>query len=287
MTNSGSARQMLINGAGAKQVSVSAVQSTSSMLVAGTGRPLLLLHGFNAAASLVWWPVFRALSENFRVVAPDLPGLGESEALPGPPSASRVVGWLGDVIEECCDGPVTLVATSLSGGFGLRFAAAHPDRVRGLILTDSQGLAPFRPPPGFLIATTLNRLRPSQATAGRLVRYVIHDQDDVRRIHGPLWDVFISYMVSQTGRGEVRRAMSGFATRAVTRPVPVALLEDIEPPVGLIWGWHDRPFPISIAKEVSSQFGWPLEVIDDAGHLPYIEQPSTFVNAVNALAGRP
>ncbi len=283
MTSSGSARDMLVNVAGAKEVPVSTGDSTTSALVAGSGPPLLLLHGFNAAASLVWWPVIPALSESFRVVAPDLPGLGESESLPGRPSIPHVVQWLAGVIEEYCDEPATLVATSLSGGFGLRFAAVHSDRLRDLILTDAQGLAPFRPPPGFLIATTFNRLRPGPASARRLARYVIHDQESVRQLHGSLWDTFIGYMVSQTGRGEVKQAMSGYATRATARPIPTSMLEDIELPVGLVWGLHDRPFPISIAEKASSRFGWPLEVIEDAGHLPYLEAPSRFVHSVNAL----
>jgi pimeloyl-ACP methyl ester carboxylesterase len=126
VTNTGSARQMLIEAAGVQEVSVAAAGTTSSALVTGSGVPLLLLHGFNAAGSLVWWPVFSGLAANHRVVAPDLPGLGESEAFNRPPSPSLVSEWLDDVVEECFDDPITLVATSLSGGFGLRFAAAHP-----------------------------------------------------------------------------------------------------------------------------------------------------------------
>jgi pimeloyl-ACP methyl ester carboxylesterase len=281
--NIGSARQTLIAEAGANHVSLSAAGSTASVLVAGRGQSLLLLHGFNAAGGLVWWPVFPTLSENFRVVAPDLPGLGESEALQGRLSAARVVEWLENVIGECCVGPAVLVATSMGAAFGLRFAVSHPEMLQRLILTDAQGLAPFRPPLGFFLAANLNSLRPSQATARRLTRYVIHNREHVRPLHGPVFDTFLAYMISRGGRAEVKRAMRGFGTRANARPVQETALAGLDLPVGLIWGRHDRPFPVSIAEDASSRFGWPLKVIEDAGHLPYVEQPHGFTAALNSL----
>jgi pimeloyl-ACP methyl ester carboxylesterase len=159
-----------------------------------------------------------------------------------------------------------------------------PKRLRMLILADAQGLSPLRPPPGFLIWTTINRLRSSRTTARRLVRYLIHDQQTVRRLHGHSWDQFLSYMVTQASRAEVRAAMGGYATRAIAQPVPEPLLEGLRVPVGLLWGRHDQHFPVSVAEDANSRFGWPSEVIDDAGHLPYLEQPSRFIDAVNSLA---
>lgn len=265
-------------------VSVSAAGSATSALVAGRGGSLLLLHGLNAAGGLVWWPVIPALSEEFRVCAPDVPGLGESQPLDGSPDADRVVRWLGEVVRACCNDPVVLVATSLGSAFALRLAVAHPERIRALIVTDAQGLAPFRPPPGFFIATVLNTLRPSEAALRRIVHYVIHDQHAVAQLHGPLWDEFRAYMVAQAGRRTVRRAMRGLASRANARPVAPASLAKIDRPVGMIWGRHDRPFPLAIAENARRRFGWPLSIIEAAGHLPYIEQPTHFAEAVMAFA---
>jgi pimeloyl-ACP methyl ester carboxylesterase len=286
VANTALARRTLIDEAGAEELSVSAAGSATSVLASGNGRPLLLLHGFNAAGGLVWWPVIALLSQDYRVVAPDLPGIGESTAFEGRPTPSRVVDWVSDVIEELCDEPPVLVATSLSGGFGLRVAAVDAKRLRSLILTDAQGLAPFRPPPGFFVWTTINRLRPSRATARRLARYLIHDQDHVRRIHGSLFDVLLDYLVSQASRSEIRKAMSGYASRSIARPVSETLIEDIQLPVEMIWGRHDQPFPVSIAETVNSRRAWPLKVIEEAGHLPYMEQPKRFADAVSAIASQ-
>ena len=46
-------------------------------LTAGHGAPLLLLHGY-AESSLMWRPLMPSLAERFTVVAPDLPGIGDS-----------------------------------------------------------------------------------------------------------------------------------------------------------------------------------------------------------------
>jgi pimeloyl-ACP methyl ester carboxylesterase len=47
-------------------------------LTAGHGTPLILLHGY-AETSLMWKPIIPALAERFTVIAPDLPGIGDSD----------------------------------------------------------------------------------------------------------------------------------------------------------------------------------------------------------------
>jgi len=40
--------------------------------------------------------------------------------------------------------------------------------------------------------------------------------------------------------------------------------------------------PLGVAERASANFGWPLHVVDEAGHVPHIEQPEAFVRAVRA-----
>jgi len=47
-------------------------------LTAGHGTPLLLLHGY-AETSLMWRPIIPVLAEHFTEIAPDLPGIGDSD----------------------------------------------------------------------------------------------------------------------------------------------------------------------------------------------------------------
>jgi pimeloyl-ACP methyl ester carboxylesterase len=50
---------------------------TLHYLTAGHGAPVILLHGY-AETSLMWRPIIPTLAERFTVIAPDLPGIGDS-----------------------------------------------------------------------------------------------------------------------------------------------------------------------------------------------------------------
>jgi pimeloyl-ACP methyl ester carboxylesterase len=58
-------------------------------------------------------------------------------------------------------------------------------------------------------------------------------------------------------------------------------LDGIEIPVRLLWGRHDRFVPLGLAEAASSRLGWPLEVIEDARHVPHIEQTDAFLEALS------
>lgn len=45
--------------------------------------------------------------------------------------------------------------------------------------------------------------------------------------------------------------------------------------------------PLSTAQEASARFGWPLHVIDDAGHFLALDQPEAFLRALSAALDRP
>jgi 2-hydroxymuconate-semialdehyde hydrolase len=52
-------------------------------------------------------------------------------------------------------------------------------------------------------------------------------------------------------------------------------------PTSLLWGERDRFVPLALAQAASSRPGWPLHVIDDAGHAAHIEQPDAFTNMLD------
>lgn len=53
-------------------------------------------------------------------------------------------------------------------------------------------------------------------------------------------------------------------------------------PVAMIWGRHDPLTPLATGERLRSTLGWPLHVTEDAGHLPHLEQPDAFVDALCA-----
>jgi pimeloyl-ACP methyl ester carboxylesterase len=99
----------------------------ASELVAGSGEPLVLLHGL--AGSWRWWsPVVEPLARSREVRALDLPRLAPAE----------LGGWLERRLEA--DGPVDLAAHSLGGLVAAELAAQRPELVRRLVLVAPAGI---------------------------------------------------------------------------------------------------------------------------------------------------
>jgi pimeloyl-ACP methyl ester carboxylesterase len=65
-----------------------------------------------------------------------------------------------------------------------------------------------------------------------------------------------------------------------TKAIPDDELRRITLPTALLWGGHDRFVYRDHAEAASDRLGWPLHVIDDAGHVPHIEQPDAFLRTL-------
>lgn len=109
------------------------------------GAPLLLLvHGIRDHARSWDW-VARALRHDWRVIAPDLRGHGDSDWSPdGGYLGSYHVLDLADLVEAETggEGPLTIVGHSFGGNVVARYSAAYPDRVRKLVLVEGLGPSP-------------------------------------------------------------------------------------------------------------------------------------------------
>jgi pimeloyl-ACP methyl ester carboxylesterase len=256
----------------------------TSVLEGGDGPPLVLLHGGIQAGGVIWWRVLPRLATTYRVVVPDLPGLGES-APTGRLDASTVAAWLEALIQATCQQPPTLVAHSAPAALVARFAVQRGSGLRRLVLVDAAGLAPFRPSPGVLVALGRSVLRPSIGSFQGLMGQVMHDLDRVRQQEGERWQALAGYAVSRATRPSAKRAMRQVA-RGGTRAIPHPELRRIAVPTVLLWGRRDRLLPLPIAQTASVTLGWPLHVIDDAGHLPHVEQPEAFLDALAAATAK-
>jgi pimeloyl-ACP methyl ester carboxylesterase len=118
----------------------------------GEGRPLLLLHG--ASGSWTHWiRNILPLAEHFRVLAPDMPGFGDSDALPEPHTAERLTNGVVAGLDEILPAPaeLDLAGFSFGGIIGGLVAARLGLRVRTLVLLGTAGLdLPFPPLPPLL-----------------------------------------------------------------------------------------------------------------------------------------
>jgi pimeloyl-ACP methyl ester carboxylesterase len=261
---------------------IDAAGMSTAYLEGGRGAPIILLHGPGAYGG-AWLRVLPQLVTDHRVIAPDLPGHGSTIATE-PLSVERVSAWLHDLIAETCSSAAPLlVGHALGGAIAARYAAAHRDRIRRLVLVDAFGLAPFEPHPAFGQAIDAYLANPTVASHRELWRYCARDADTVRTAMGERWQPFEEYnleLVSAPGTKAGFMAMMGLYAFA---PVPQPELRRIAVPTDLVWGRADLATPLAIAEAASARYGWPLHVIDDCADDPPIEAPDPLVRILRSM----
>lgn len=107
----------------------------------GNGPLLLLLHGYTGGKEN-WYPLAGILKKHFRVIAPDLPGWGQSQRDAGADYGYTAQAQrLARFIETQGEGrPVALVGHSMGGGIAALLAARFPDCIDKLVLMDASGV---------------------------------------------------------------------------------------------------------------------------------------------------
>jgi pimeloyl-ACP methyl ester carboxylesterase len=285
-TEGGDLRRRLLAGAPVTERRLELAGMSTAVLEGGEGPPVVLLHGQGGWAG-VWLPVMADLARDHRVVAPDLPGLGASRVNGAPPDTGRVLAWLGELLDRTCPAPPVLVGVSLGGSIAARFAAAHGDRLSGLVLVSMGGLVgKVRIPPAMLLALVRHSLRPTERTAMGMLRQVSVDVERVQRRMGDRWAPFRAYSLELARTPSVRQANRNLLRELGLRQLPPEEVARIDVPTSLIWGRQDRVMPLASAKEASVRYGWPLDVIDDAGHFLGADQPEAFLQALRRALDR-
>jgi pimeloyl-ACP methyl ester carboxylesterase len=256
----------------------------TALLEGGEGPPMVLLHGPGEFAEK-WLRVLPELATTNRVVAPDLPAHGASGVPDEPLDADRTLAWLDALIEQTCASPPVLVGHVLGGAIAARYAIARGERLAGLVLVDTLGLAPFRPRPAFALTMMAFLTRPSEGNFTRFMRQCSYDLDRLRAEMGGLWEPFVAYALD-TARAPSAKA-AGRLFREVGLPrIPPDELARITVPTALIWGRKDRANPLRIAETASERYDWPLHVIEDCADDPPRDEPQQFLRALRASFDR-
>jgi pimeloyl-ACP methyl ester carboxylesterase len=239
---------------------------------AGSGPPLVLLHGF-IADSRAWRRQIEEFSRDFDLIAWDAPGCGASsdpgEDFSMAEFADCLAGLLGELGVEAAH----LCGLSWGGTMALEFYRRHPARVRSLILADSY--AGWTGSLGEEAAKErLARcLRESEMAPGDWVpHWVPHAFSDgapqglLNELQTIMWDFH------PVGFRAMSRAVAGDFRE---------ILPNVKVPTLLIWGDDDKRSPLSCGEAMREAIpGARLVVIPNAGHVSNMEQPEAFNVAV-------
>jgi len=99
----------------------------------GAGEPLVLLHGVGLRLD-AWEPQPAALAATHRVTAVDLPGHGESGALPADAALADFVAWAAMLLDDLGCGPANVAGHSMGALIALGLAVSQPAKVKRVAL---------------------------------------------------------------------------------------------------------------------------------------------------------
>ena len=254
--------------------------------VAGEGPPLVLVHGLGGAASN-WTELAPLLLPGRRLLVPDLPGHGGSDALPGVSGLEPFADRVAAVAEREGMLPAAVVGHSLGAMVVLRLALRRPDAVQALVLAGAAGLS---------IGNVWGRQLLSIFASVRPGRLAAHYRGLVAR--SPLLRRLVFGFVSVADPvGLTDEAVEGFlagqllhtdvdsAWQALRRDDPRQELEAVRCPVLVVWGAEDVQLPLDDAFEYTRRLRARLRVIPGCGHLLIGERPEACADAIDRFLG--
>jgi pimeloyl-ACP methyl ester carboxylesterase len=243
---------------------------------AGSGRPVLMLHGLGGT-KISFLPTVSALAPEYRTIAMDAPGFGDSDKPIGSYDAAFMARWAVSLLDALDIERADILGHSMGGRVALELGMRHPDRVRSLMLM-TPSMAWRGPKPW---ARYLRLLRPELGFLQPTPRPVV--EAFVRRMipsaeqswSGAGVDEFLRAYLTSRGRVAFYAAArqiyleegdgpDGFWTR----------LEDCSPRALFLWGRRDQLVPIGFARHVAEALPTAEHVELDCGHIPQFERPA-------------
>ncbi len=230
----------------------------------GRGAPFVLVHGFGTEAVVNWHAQLDEFAADYDVIAPDLPGFGASERLPGTNCIALQVRCLRALLDDLGIERVTLMGHSMGGWISLAFAAAHPARVERLIVVDAAGL----------------RFDPDMALERALLPATIDDVRTLIRANFQRPMRVPTFVLRDVLRGARRDAVprEALLRRLVYGDEHLdGHLERVIAPTLVVWGAGDPLTPLALGERIAARIPHArLKVFADCAHSPNVEQPERF-----------
>lgn len=250
---------------------------------AGDGETLLLIHGM-AGSSATWRDVIPALAKNYRVIAPDLLGHGESDKPRGDYSLGAFAASLRDLLDALDIPRATIIGQSLGGGIAMQFAYQHRDRCERVVLIGSGGLGPdlswtlrlLSAPGAELILPVI--APPQVLSAGNKIKSLLSSAGVQSPRGAELWSAYSSLSDRDTRNAFLRTLRSVVDHRGQAVSALSKLHLTAQMPVMFVWGDKDKIIPVAHGYAAHEALpGSRLEIMPGLGHFPHVEAPAAVV----------
>jgi pimeloyl-ACP methyl ester carboxylesterase len=244
----------------------------------GSGRPLLLIHGFPLNLEM-WRPQIESLSTDMRIIAFDLRGHGLSPSTPGPYPMQLLADDCAALLETLgVDQPLVVCGLSMGGYVSLSLYRRHPHLLSGLILAATRaGADTDKGKANREQAIATIRQQGIQPVIESMLPVLLapktyqENQELVQQVAG---------IMEQTSPEGMVSALQGM----MERPDSTSMLGEINIPTLIVHGLDDQIIPISDSETMHT--GIPnsrLEIIPRAGHLLNLEQEQKFNEVVTSF----
>jgi pimeloyl-ACP methyl ester carboxylesterase len=232
----------------------------------GTGPPVLLVHAFPLNHKM-WAPQFAALRDNFRVIAPDMRGFGQTP-VQDPWSLEEAADDLAGLLDSLGIRHCALVGLSMGGYIALPFYSKYPSRIDRLVLADTRARADndMEKAARTKMIADLEEFGASILPERMLSRLLKPNAStDVVKT--------ITEMIANTGATAAIHALMAMRDR----PDASTVLHKISCPSLVIAGEHDVVTRVEECREMANTIqDGKFVSIRDAGHLSNIENPLEF-----------
>jgi len=246
---------------------------------------LLLVHGF-LVSSACWEDILPGLSSRFRVLAPDLPGSGESDIWKNTMvSFTRFASFINTFCDKLDLKSTVILGHSMGGGIAIVAAGMYAQRFTKAILMDSIAY-PF-----------------PQPFKSRAVQAAVIGPFIFKKLYG--WGMFRSYFrndvyYNKSNLNEKRlkvyydhfntperREFSYSLMKMVTDPKEVeAKVRDVKIPTLVVWGGKDTLIPLSCGHRLVKEIeGARIEIVPECGHAPQEEAPAQALDILTRYLG--
>ena len=222
----------------------------------GEGAPFLILHGWGSNSER-WQAVAEPLSKKgFKIIVPDLPGFGKSEALDIPWNTNKYITWLEGFVKELNIKDFYLLGHSFGGALAAKMAVKHPQDVRKLFLVSSACVRK---------KTTKKSFFRSISKLAKIFHFIPYYAFFRKAVY--------KFIVRKSDYVYVEGIMKETYLNVISEDLSFHL-PFIKVPTVVIWGQKDEFTPLSdgyfIEKQIKNS---KLIVIPDAGHDLNRKQP--------------
>jgi pimeloyl-ACP methyl ester carboxylesterase len=241
----------------------------------GSRRPTVVLTSPWPESVYAFAPIWASLAEHARLFAIDLPGFGASERREELLSPRAMGEFLAQLIAEADLGAAHIIAPDVGTAATLFAAAAHPERIASAIVGTGGAAVPIQlgePLASWVLDPDFDKYRrmDPRVIVGAAIDTIAGGVPD---------DIRADYLACYDGD---RFAESMRYVRRYPEELPVlaGLLPQIEVPVTIINGRHDRVVPLANAEFLDQRLPTSRLVIIDAGHFVWEETPADYASAV-------